>query len=1543
MADNAEKARSIFLHVIARYQPDQWPAYLDGACGAQAELRQEVERLLQAHLELGEISVTNPGQKPAPDKNADARPEGRQEERAVPKEHAPAGGSEPLLTWERIDPHIQRFERAWQRGAPPAIADFLPKEGPDRLAVLKELVKIDMERRLETGTPAPPEDYLRDYPELEPYLHATQVHAASRPQAEGVGTLIAGRYKLLEQIGEGGMGTVWVAEQTQPVRRKVALKLIKAGMDSKTVLSRFEAERQALALMDHPNIAKVLDGGTVSGVRGQESGVSKESGGSVLTPDPCLPTPGFGRPFFVMEYVKGVPFTKYCDEARLSIQERLALFVLVCQAVQHAHQKGVIHRDLKPSNILVCLYDGKPVPKVIDFGLAKAMYQPLTEQTLHTAHGTMMGTPLYMSPEQAELNNLDVDTRTDIYSLGVLLYELLTGTTPLERQRLKEAAYQEMLRLIKEEEPPKPSARLSGSGSLPSLAAQRKLEPAKLARLVRGDLDWIVMKALDKDRARRYETANGFARDIQAYLADEAVEACPPSALYRLRKFARKHRAALTTAATILLLLVAGVAVSSWQAIRATQAEEQAAHDRDTAIEQGLEAKKQTAIAKEAAQQKAIALKQATDDRNDLKYTLALDQILLAQAAFDSGNADVALERLEKVPADLRRWEWHYLQRRFHGGIFTLYGHTNQVRGVAFSPDGTQLATGSYDKTARVWDAHTGEPRLVLKGHTNAVTGVAFSPDGARLATGSSDKTAKIWDVRTGEQLVELKGHTDAVRGVAFSRDGTLLATASYDKTAKVWDARTGESRLVLRGHTAFVDRVAFSPDGTRLITGSYDKTAKVWDARTGALLLELRGNSLSVSGVAFSPDGSRLVTGDFDMAAKVWDAHTGTLLLELKGHKVSSVAFSPDGARLATGGNDKIAKIWDARAGTPLLELRGHTDSVASVAFSPDGMRLVTGSYDKTAKVWDAATGTPLLQLGEYVESVAFSPDGTRLLTGGGHAVKVWDARSGEPLLQFKGHAFGVHRQEITGNTGVTSGYTTYAPKVLSVAFSPDGARLATGSVDRTAKVWDAATGTLLFELNQHAREVTGVAFSRDGSRLATSSFDKTAKVWDSGTGAPRLELKGHAREVTSVAFSPDGSRLATGSFDKTAKVWDAGTGTLLLDLKQHAKEVTSVAFSPDGSRLATACGDGTAKLWDARSGTPLLELKRHTLPVNSVAFSPDGTRLASGSDDGTTKIWDVRTGTPLLELKGLSHSVAFSTDGARLLAGWHVWDAGSGARIGVGVLSLEERKHRQLWTGPRLALHWDQYAKAMKTKDEFAARFHLERLLAAYRQAVAADPLDAQAHAYLGKVLYEKKDLDGAIAASRRAIELDPRLILTHKRLASALIDRNDFDGAVAIYHQVLVRDPQDSQVADYLGARRPLAAARLFADAFAKNPKLADDMHTQHRYHAAGYAALSGAGQGEDAVALDDNERACWRRQARDWLRAELAALAKQLEKGGLEPVYVVASQLGRWQNSPHLRALRDQEFVARLPAEEVQECRQLWTDVEALLRKAQPKTK
>ncbi len=511
------------------------------------------------------------------------------------------------------------------------------------------------------------ESLLAEHEQLGSFMEVSSPEATlDRQASERPGTQI-GPYKLLQQIGEGGMGVVYMAEQKEPVERRVALKIIKPGMDTRQVIARFEAERQALAMMDHPNIAKVLDAGTTQGVGGRESGIGDEYGQPTATPDSRLLTPGSGRPYFIMELVKGVPITQFCDERRLSLRERLALVVPVCQAIQHAHQKGIIHRDIKPTNILVTLYDGRPVPKVIDFGVAKAMGPKLTEKTMFTALGQLVGTLEYMSPEQAQLNQLDIDTRSDIYSLGVLLYELLTGSTPFEQSRLRTLAFDETLRIIREEEPLRPSTRLSSSLSLPTIAANRGSEPGRLQKAVRGELDWIVMKCLEKDRNRRYETAGSLALDLARYLTDEPVQACPPSAWYRLGKFARKYRVALMMAAVVALMTLMAVGSIGWilRDAAAQQVARQAAADRD--LVRALDTV-EALYQQERFPAAQIALKEAerSASRGDVSEPLSrLVQRWKADLAIVAQLDEIEVELMEQtfygaVEAQGERWDERY-------------------------------------------------------------------------------------------------------------------------------------------------------------------------------------------------------------------------------------------------------------------------------------------------------------------------------------------------------------------------------------------------------------------------------------------------------------------------------------------------------------------------------------------------------------------------------------------------------------------------------------------------------------------------------------------------------------------------------------------------------------------------------------------------------------------------------------------------------------------------------------------------------------------
>ncbi len=1034
---------------------------------------------------------------------------------------------------------------------------------------------------------------------------------------EGVGAVI-GRYKLLQEIGEGGMGVVYMAQQEEPVRRRVALKIIKLGMDTKQVVARFEAERQALALMDHPNIAKVLDGGATD----------------------------TGRPYFVMELVQGVPITEFCDRNRLPAAERIELFIPVCQAIQSAHQKGIIHRDLKPTNILVTLNAGAPMPMVIDFGVAKATNQKLTEKTFFTHYATLIGTPAYMSPEQAEMSRLDVDTRSDIYGLGVLLYELLTGTTPFPEKRLRSASYHEMQRIILEEEPERPSTRLSTlAGEQRAIVARnRGASELALGRLFAGDLDWIVMKCLEKDRARRYATANGLAADLKRHLNNEPVVARPPSTVYRLQKAWRRHKLAFTAAAVMAGALVVGTTVSSWQAIEASTA-------RNAEKEQRLAAQTERDKAQAAHQAEKQARLRADAEKTEAGHLLYVANINLAQQAWDQNNIGRLRQLLEETPGSPHRgFEWYYWERQTHLALKTLRGHLDAVASAAFSPDGQRIVTGSWDGTAEVWDAASGKELVAFKGHRAAINAAAFSPDGQRIVTGSDDRTAKVWEAASGHELVAFQEHNGAINSVAYSPDGQRIVTGSSDKTARVWEAASGKCLFTLQGHTNDVMSVTFSQDGRRIVTGSLDYTARVWDAASGKQIRALSGHPEWILSVAYSTNGPRIVTGSYDRTAKVWDAASGRELRALQGHtdRIESVAFSPDGQRIVTGSDDRMAKVWEAASGKEMLAFKGHTGFIVSVAFSPDGQRIVTGSRDQTAKVWEASGDRELLTLKGHrlaINSVAFSPDGRRAVTGSDdHTAKVWEAASGRLRLTLKGHScFDLVGGLFPGRRGLSPAVGIGRPRsgrrpAASQCLRSRGtaARFILWPSPRTASGLSPAVrirrpgcgkrpaaGT-----SSPSRGTTlgfhSAAFSPDGQRIVTGSRDNTAKVWEAASGKCLFTLEGHAAPIWSVAFSPHGQRIVTGSADATAKVWEAASGKELPALKGHSGAIWSVAFSPDGERIVTGSQDQTAKLWEAASGRELLTLKGHSAVVGSVAFSPDGRRIATGSRDQTARVWE-------------------------------------------------------------------------------------------------------------------------------------------------------------------------------------------------------------------------------------------------------------------------------------------------------------------------------
>jgi serine/threonine protein kinase/WD40 repeat protein len=1029
---------------------------------------------------------------------------------------------------------------------------------------------------------------------------------------EGPGTII-GPYELREPVGEGGMGVVYVAEQLHPVHREVALKVIKPGMDTKQVIARFEAERQALALLDHPNIAKIFDGGVTDG----------------------------GRPYFVMELVRGLHITDYCDQERLPIQERLELFVLACRAVQHAHQKGIIHRDIKPSNILIMLQDGVPVPKVIDFGIAKATGpQSLTEKTSYTGLHQVVGTPLYMSPEQAELSGFDIDTRSDIYSLGVLLYELLTGTTPFDAEAFRTAAFDEIRRIIREQDPPKPSARLSSLGASQTTAStNRQADVQKLGRSIRGELDWIVMKALEKDRRCRYETASDFAADVMRYLTDKPVEACPPSARYRFAKFARRNRVALATAGLVALALIGGTVVSLWQA-------EVARHARAATL---------------VLLNRAIAAEQNANARanESQRESFLQQQQRIVLTAHAQGWSDQA---------------WDLVRRSAHLGV------------------------GSGDDFSRIQSCAVASLGGLDARPTKRITGfgariTVFDRQGHRLLMGSTTDPedpsrslgTKLWD-DAAQELTDF--HFDGQGPVGFRDDGTpiQLAADAHVGTLVLWDLA---KRQVLHSFEVpgRLDIQEFSQlgmlsDGTLAAATVRAANGKVslaiWDGKTGKLLHQL-GSACRC--VAFAPDGGFVAAGDESGHIAIWSLATGQVVARLDaGNRVNVVTFGPNPRfapraaqapsslrrwQLAAGDGGGNVTVWDLGTESPRVRsiCQGSYNEILALSFCPDGSMLASAGRG-VARLWDPGTGSLLLSInaGQYEYGLAFSPDGRRMVIGSNAA---WGVRGNVLIVEL---IDGRGVRTLRGLSGL----------IAAMILSPDESLVVALSHDWKVGIWERESGRLKLVLDTPAglyQDNASLAISPDNRFLAFSTH-RRAMLWEIDTGRmlrqwslpiglqDELVFQRPDRLLLARAETSDPSVAPYGDTDprrypRSCAVYDL-LGRNSLEPIQRFREANlglpNIAFSPDGTILVVDGRSGepgkvevrAITAYDVASGTRRWSVpsRLNKFEKSWITFDPTGAFTIVRSAPDTAVLLDTKTG----QIRNLDDRLGMPGPGAKL-----------------------------------------------------------------------------------------------------------------------------------------------------------------------------------------------------------------------------------------------------------------------------------------------------
>ena len=993
---------------------------------------------------------------------------------------------------------------------------------PPRLAIRIDRACCDFENRLRAGEAPDLGDYLAGLEiheqhelkiELEAILAAYADQRATGayqpgtnpPPPHPAGNLVPSRYVIECELGRGGMGIVYRARDTQ-LNRTVALKLILAGsLADKQTLDRFQAEALAVAALSHPNVVQIHDTG--------------EHG---------------GNPFLVLEHVDGGTLASRIPKGGLDPTEAATILESLAMAVDSAHRAGIIHRDLKPANIL---FTTKGAPKISDFGLVKR----LDSDSSRTRIGDFIGTPAYMSPEQAAGNARLVGPEADVYSLGAILFECLVGRPPFVGSSVPD-----VLRQVREDDPVPP----------------RRIRPR-----VPADLESVCMKCLEKDPAHRYGGGDSLARDLRNFLSGKPTER-PTSAWRKLEAELYAKNIALAErecaagrpqyATPYLDACPAEWRGWEWRCLRGLLGQPLKLREHSDVV-YGVTFSRDGRQIASVSDDHTLRIWDAETGRLVSVINDIVDQLYTPRFTPDGTRVITASQS-----GFVQIWDLA------NGVPSNLEGHSDVVVGIDLSPDGRWIASASDDTTVRIWDLESQIAVRVLHGHSDMVNAVAFSPDASMLASAGYDQTVRVWETRSGRELHRLDRHGGFVWTVAFSPDGKMLASAGGEGIIRIWNSLTGEEIHELAGHSGVIWSLAFTPDGTRLASAGWDKTVRLWDPRTGQEMVRFQSHQDAVNSIAFSPDGTILASASDDRTIALWVAKTeenpatpGAISLREGTGSTLGLSFSPDGLFLAAAGEDHIGRIWDVQNATLALRLNGHLALVGGVAHGPDGRLVATAGADKTVRLWSTQTGEELRVLrghSDRIYGIAFSPDGRRLATGGwDRTIRIWDVETGETTRMMKGHS----------------------NWIWSVAYSPDGRRLASSGADRTVRVWHMNDDTDTLVLRGHELKVLGVAFSPDGETVASAGGDGIIKIWDISRGVERRSLAGHGDRVTGVVFHPGGRHLATSSEDQTVRVWDSVTGECVRIFSGHARTVATVAFNPRGDQLASAGADGSVRIW--------------------------------------------------------------------------------------------------------------------------------------------------------------------------------------------------------------------------------------------------------------------------------------------------------------------------------------------------------------------------